>query len=138
MGPYGLDRPGPYFFFFGFLVSFFGLLSLATEILPYVEIIPAWGTPISASCFSCLAKKTKSRPSMGKNRLFPELRNGAARQARRHRLRATTAANPATKSMIEPGSGADAVTDTSSMPSNEGTCKPSNASSVLLVDALTV
>jgi hypothetical protein len=24
-----------YFFFFGFLVSFFGLLSLATEILPY-------------------------------------------------------------------------------------------------------
>jgi hypothetical protein len=33
----------PYFFFFGFLVSFFGLLSLATEILPYVEIILACG-----------------------------------------------------------------------------------------------
>jgi hypothetical protein len=36
----GLAGHCPYFFFFGFFVSFFGLLSLATEFLPYVEIIP--------------------------------------------------------------------------------------------------
>jgi len=48
--PDGRGRTGPntvrlrrkrkaYFFFLGFFVSFFGLLSLATKILPYVEII---------------------------------------------------------------------------------------------------
>jgi hypothetical protein len=39
IGMPGRNDPGmpksPYFFFFGFLVSFLGLLSFATEILPY-------------------------------------------------------------------------------------------------------
>jgi hypothetical protein len=38
----GRNGPGmpidSYFFFFGFLVSFLGLLSFATEILPYGEL----------------------------------------------------------------------------------------------------
>jgi len=36
-GP-GMPFNNPYFFFFGFLVSFLGLLSFATEILPYGEL----------------------------------------------------------------------------------------------------
>ena len=45
----GTTRLPAYFFFFGFLTSFFGLLSLATEILPYIEIITAvrWDGPTS-------------------------------------------------------------------------------------------
>ena len=38
-----LLNSGFYFFFFGFLVSFLGLRSFATAILPYVECIPARG-----------------------------------------------------------------------------------------------
>ena len=54
--PHG--RPPAYFFFLGFLTSFFGLLSFATEILPYGVIITVWeGGSIAATRIAALGRR---------------------------------------------------------------------------------